>query len=113
MENQTTFLYQKISPNWIPQGYSNDPIDLEKIIDHNLELYYGAAFQDAKPVLVKIDDGMVAWHVLEAKGKYYMLHGRLRYLRHIEGPASWAALEKDGSLEGLRKELVYRKDGTL
>lgn len=110
---QTTFLYQKVSPDWIPKGYSNEPVDLEKVIDHNLDKHYGSIFNDAKPVLVKIKEGMVAWHVLEAKGKYYMRHGRLGYLHHVEGPASWVALGEEDRLEGLRTEMVYRKDGTL
>lgn len=96
--SQTTFLYQKIPPVSIPRGYSNDRLDLQ-VIDHNLEKYYGSAFQDAKPLLVKIDDGMVAWHVLEAEGQYYMRHGRLGYLRHVDGPASWASLGKEDPLE--------------
>ena len=97
----------------IPKGYSNDPADLEHIMDHQLEKAYGPNFQGHKPVLVRFDNGCVIWHVFEARGRYYMRHGRFGYLRPIDEPDTWANLGEAECLEGLRKELVKRLDGLI
>ena len=56
--SQSIFVWHKLPKHQIPKGYSNNPVDLEEIVDPDIAKHYGPAFEASTPVLVKIEDGV-------------------------------------------------------
>ena len=56
--SQSTFVWHKFPKHQIPKGYSNNPVDLEEIVDPDIAKHYGSAFEASTLVLVKIEDGV-------------------------------------------------------
>lgn len=98
----------------VPVNWSNEPVDLEPIVNFGLEKVYGSAFQQPIPVVFKKETAGFGRHLIDVCGRFHLWDGTLmaridhprnlmeilRMLDHGSGEIKWTKIEPAAKDEG-------------